>query len=126
MIDLFSLSGRIILVTGASRGLGWAMARALAAAGGHVVLNARDPALLAARAKAIGADGGAASTAPFDVTDEAAGKRAVAEILARHGRLDVLIANAGIQHRRPLGEFETADFQRVVDTNLTACFTLAR
>ena len=126
MPDLFSLAGKVALITGASRGLGWAMAQAMAAAGGHVVLNGRDPAVLAERVQTLVQDGLSASSAPFDVTDEAAGVRAIAEIAEAHGRLDVLIANAGIQHRSPLLDFSTEDFQKVVETNLTACFTLAR
>jgi gluconate 5-dehydrogenase len=124
--DLFSLDGKIILVTGASRGLGRAMAAAMAEAGGHVVLNGRDRAALDAAAGALREAGGSVEIAAFDVTDEDAVKAAIEDIVARHGRLDVLVGNAGIQHRRPLLEFGTADWQRVLDTNLTACFVLAR
>ncbi len=126
MHDLFSLAGKVVLITGASRGLGWAMARAMAEAGGHVVLNARDQAALDERAESLAAAGLSASTAAFDVPDEAAGAAAIAEIAERHGRLDVLVANAGIQHRKPIEDFATADFRRLIETNLTACFTLAR
>src|SRR6266446_1085199 len=115
--DLFSLAGKIILVTGASRGLGRAMAAAMAEAGGHVVLNGRDQAALGAAAASIRDAGGA---------DEVAVNSAIAAIVGRHGRLDVVVGNAGIQHRRPLLDFATADWQRVIDTNLTACFVLAR
>lgn len=124
--NLFSLQGKIILVTGASRGLGRAMAAAMAEAGGHVVLNGRDPATLETAAAALREAGGKFEIAAFDVTDEAAVTAAIDGIVARHGRLDVLVGNAGIQHRRPLLDFATADFQRVLDTNLTACFVLAR
>jgi gluconate 5-dehydrogenase len=124
--DLFSLAGQVALVTGASRGLGRAMAGALAAAGAHVVLNGRDRAALAAVEAELHAAGRGAETAAFDVTDEGAVTAALADIAERHGRLDILIGNAGIQHRRPLLEFATADWQRVLDTNLTACFVLAR
>jgi gluconate 5-dehydrogenase len=126
MNDLFSLKDNIILVTGASRGLGWAMAQALAAAGAHVLLNGRDEELLATRLQTLQDAGSSAAIAAFDVTDEAAGSQAVADIVSRHGRLDALVANAGIQHRAPLTEFTTSDFQRVLNTNLTACFMLAR
>jgi gluconate 5-dehydrogenase len=124
--DLFALTGKIILITGASRGLGRAMAAAMADAGAHVVLNGRDVAALEAASNAIRDSGGSVETAAFDVTDEGAVKAAIAGIVARHGRLDVLVGNAGIQHRRPLLDFATADWQRVIDTNLTACFVLAR
>jgi gluconate 5-dehydrogenase len=118
----FSLEGRVALLTGASRGLGHAMAKAMAEAGATVVLNARDEAALGKAAAAIP---GAASAA-FDVADEAAAKHGVAEVLARHGRIDILVNNAGIQHRRPLGEFATEDWRRVLDVHLTGAFVLAR
>ena len=76
--DLFSLAGKIILVTGASRGLGRAMAAAMADAGAHVVLNGRDLAALEAASKAISDSGGSVETAAFDVTDEGAVKAAIA------------------------------------------------
>jgi gluconate 5-dehydrogenase len=124
--DLFSLHGKIVLVTGASRGLGRAMASAMASSGGHVVLNGRDRAALETAAAGLREAGASVETAAFDVTDEEAVTAAIAGIVARHGRLDVLVGNAGIQHRRPLLEFATADWRRVLDTNLTACFVLAR
>src|SRR5690349_15124674 len=116
----FSLEGRVALLTGASRGLGHAMAKAMAEAGATVVLYARDEAALGKAAAAIP---GAASAA-FDVADEAAAKHGVAEVLARHGRIDILVNNAGIQHRRPLGEFATEDWRRVLDVHLTGAFVL--
>lgn len=126
MTDWFSLSGRVALVTGASRGLGWAIARALARAGASVVLNGRDRALLDERAAAIESEGGRASVAAFDVTQETAGREAVEAIVGEQGRLDILVANAGIQHRAPLEDHGTEDFARVIETNLTACYALAR
>jgi len=126
MSDLFSLQDRVVLVTGASRGLGLAMAEAMAEAGALVVLNGRDPKTLAQAAQGLKAKGLRADTAPFDVSDFKAAAKAVAAIAAKHGRLDTAVLNAGVQHRKPLLEWEDADFQRVVDTNLTACFVLAR
>ncbi len=126
MQDCFRLNDRVALVTGASRGLGWAIARAMAGAGAVVVLNGRDRGVLEDRAAEIAQTGGAAAVAAFDVTDEAAGRAAVDEIVESHGRLDVLVANAGIQHRAPLEEHAVEDFRRVVETNLTACYALAR
>ena len=122
----FSLAGRIVLLTGASRGLGRAMAEAMAQAGAHVVLNGRDMAALEAAAAALRDAGLQAETARFDVTDEAAAVTAVRDIVARHGRLDVFVGNAGIQHRRPFTEWQTEDWLRVLNTNLTAQFVLAR
>jgi len=126
MSDLFSLQDHVVLVTGASRGLGLAMATAMAEAGALVVLNARDKATLGTAAAALVARGLRAEIAAFDVTDFAACAREVAAIAARHGRLDAVVLNAGINHRRKLLEWETEDFQHVVTVNLTGCFVLAR
>ena len=121
MSDLFRLDGRVALVTGASRGLGLAMAEALAAHGAHVIVNARNEAAVAAAADRIGG-----KPLAFDVNDGSATLAAMAEIEARHGRLDILINNAGVQHRAPVTDWTDADFERVVAINLTACFRLAR
>jgi gluconate 5-dehydrogenase len=118
---IFSLTGRVALVTGASRGLGFAMAEALAGAGAHVVINGRDWASLRQAAAKLGAEAMA-----FDVSDAAAARAALDDIASRHGRLDILVSNAGIQHRRTLVEWEDADFDRVVAVNLSACFRMAR
>ena len=122
----FSLAGKSVLVTGASRGLGWAMARAMAEAGAGVALNGRHEETLAARAETLCAAGHAASIATFDVADRKAAAGGLAAVVARHGRLDVLVCNAGINHRVALDEFTDDDWRRVIDTNLTACFALAR
>jgi gluconate 5-dehydrogenase len=123
---MFDLTGKIALVTGASRGLGWAMAQALAQAGAQVVLNARDANALKARVAQLGAQGLKGEAAVFDVTDRTAGERCIKDIAARHGRFDILVANAGINHRRPITEFEAADFDRVLDTNFSAVWALCR
>lgn len=124
--SMFDLTGRTILITGASRGIGFAMAKACAEHGARVVLNGRDPKTLAEKVDALVAAGHDAEGEAFDVTDEAAVIAAFDRVVARHGALYGLIANAGIQHRVPVLEFPTADFRRVVETNLTACFVLGR
>jgi gluconate 5-dehydrogenase len=118
---MFSLKGRVALVTGASRGLGLAMAKALADAGAHVVVNARDATALAEAADQIGAEAMA-----FDVTDAKVARSALEDVAARHGKLDILVNNAGIQHRRAITDWEDEDFDRVIAVNLTSCFRLAR
>ena len=123
---LFSLAGRVALVTGASRGLGFAMAEGLAEAGATVVLNGRDPATLAEREGDLRGRGLAAAVAPFDVTDERAARAGVDEVVRVHGALDVLIANAGTHHARPLVEWAMEDWRRVFAVNLDACFVLAQ
>ena len=123
---MFDLSGKVALITGASRGLGWAMAQSLARAGAHVILNSRDERVLVERAKELSTKGLRGEAAAFDVNDHAAAGGCIEGIAKRLGRLDILVANAGIQHRKPITEFATSDFQRVVDTNLTAVWALAR
>ena len=123
---MFDLTGKVALVTGASRGLGWAMAESLARAGAHVVLNARDSAALTARVAELHAKGLSGEALAFDVSDTTAAEYAVADIAGRRGRFDILVANAGINHRAPLGEFALADFQRVLATNLTAVWVLCK
>lgn len=123
MSSLFRLDGRVALVTGASRGLGFAMAEALAAHGARVLLNGRDVGTLEA---AVGRLGGETRALAFDVTDAGETAAALERIAKEHGRLDILVNNAGMQHRKPLIEWTDAEFERVTAVNLTACFRLAR
>ena len=123
---MFDLTGKIALVTGASRGLGWAMAQALANAGAHIMINARDANAVAERVAQLKARSLQAEAAVFDVTDQAAGARCIQDAVAKHGHFDILVANAGIQHRKPIAEFDAADFDRVINTNLTAVWALCK
>ncbi len=126
MSKLFSLEGRVALVTGASRGLGWAIAEALAEHGAHVVLSSRDQAVLDARAAELEKRGLSAQARAFDATDRAAGAAAVAAVQAEHGRIDILVNNAGMVHRDTIAELADEDWDRVIETNLTAAFRLSR
>jgi gluconate 5-dehydrogenase len=119
----FNLSGRLALVTGSSRGIGSAIAQGLAGAGARVLLHGRNVEALQVRAAGLG---GNAGTLAFDVTDAAAVCAAFGRIEAEHGRLDILVNNAGIIPRKPLLETSDADWQAVIDSNLTAYFRLAR
>jgi gluconate 5-dehydrogenase len=121
MTDIFSLEGRVALVTGASRGLGFAMAKALKESGATVVINARNAEELNAAAAKIGAEAMA-----FDVTETKTARAALEQIVAQHGTLDILVNNAGIQHRRAITDWEDDDFDRVIAVNLSSCFKLAR
>ncbi len=121
MAGLFSLEGRVALVTGASRGLGFAMAKALKDNGATVIVNARNAAELADAAGRIGAE-----ALVFDVTDSKRAREALEGIVARHGKLDILVNNAGIQHRRPITDWTDEDFDRVIAVNLSSCFRLSR
>jgi len=123
---LFSLRGKTVLVTGSSRGLGWAIACGMAEAGGHVVLNGRDPGTLAPRREALEKAGFAASVQPFDVSDPQAVAAAVAAIVERHGRLDVLVSNAGFPFRKAVTDMSEGEWAHVIATDLTASFVLAR
>lgn len=125
-ISLFDLTGKTVLITGSSRGLGRAFAEGLAAAGARVVLNGMNPARLAEAATEMRADRHDVLTAAFDVTDEAAIVAAF-DAFDRDGvAIDILMNNAGIQFRKPMLELETADWQRVIDTNLTSAFVIGR
>ncbi|MBL8380224.1 MAG: SDR family NAD(P)-dependent oxidoreductase [Burkholderiales bacterium] len=98
----FSLHDQVALVTGASRGLGRAMAASLAQAGAHVAVNARDATAVESVAQSLRNAGGSAEALAFDVADEGAQTAALRDLAARHGRLDLVVANAGVQHRRAL------------------------
>ncbi|MFK0205687.1 SDR family oxidoreductase [Agrobacterium sp. NPDC090283] len=125
-VSLFDLSGKTALITGSSRGLGRAFAEGLANAGARVILNGVDAARLEEAAAAMRSAGRDVLTAAFDVTDEAAVIVAF-ERFDRDGiRVDILVNNAGIQFRKPMLELETADWRRVIDTNLTSAFLVGR
>jgi gluconate 5-dehydrogenase len=121
MSQMFSLKGRVALVTGASRGSGFAMAKALKANGATVVINARNAGELDVAAQKIGCEALA-----FDVTEAAVARANLDEVVSRHGRLEVLVNNAGIQHRKPVTDWTDEDFDRVISVNLTSCFRLSR
>ena len=123
---LFDLAGRTALVTGSSRGLGLAMAEGLAEAGAAVVLNGADAGRLAGAAAALRAAGHTVHEARFDVTDEAEVLAAFAGLDAKGIEVDILVNNAGIQFRRPMVELDTADWRRVIETNLTSAFVVGR
>ncbi|MGA1125650.1 MAG: SDR family NAD(P)-dependent oxidoreductase, partial [bacterium] len=125
-LQLFSLENQIVLITGSSRGLGWSMAKAVAEAGATVLLHGRDENLLKERQQYLQELGQQAEYYLFDVTNDEEVLAAFRKIREQYGRLDGLINNAGIQHRRPLTEFELEDFDRVVNTNLRASWLLSR
>ena len=122
----FDLTGKVALVTGAYRGLGYAMAKGLAEAGAKVVLNGRTPEKVASAAQSLRERGCDASSVVFDVTDREAVHAGVRAIESQHGRIDVLINNAGIQRRHPLVDFAQEDWDAIVATNLTAPFVVSQ
>lgn len=121
------LSSRIALVTGASRGIGYATARALARAGAHVVAVARTQGGLEELDDAIRADGGATTLVPLDMTDMDGIARLGAALNERHGKLDILIGNAGVAGTSsPLGHTDPKYWDNVMAVNVTANFQLIR
>jgi gluconate 5-dehydrogenase len=123
---LFSLDGRVALVTGASRGLALAMAEGLAEVGATVVLNGRHTDTLEATAGKLRARGLKAECLPFDVTDREAAAAAFESIELRYGRLDILVANVGIHHRALLADWTPEAWDQILATNLNACFFIAQ
>ena len=121
-LSLFSLAGKVALITGSGQGIGLAMAEGLSEAGAHVVLNGRDKAKLATAQAAIAAAGRKVSIAAFDVTDAAAVEAGIAAIEAEAGPIDILINNAGMQKRGAFTEFPVADWHQIVATNLHSVF----
>jgi NAD(P)-dependent dehydrogenase (short-subunit alcohol dehydrogenase family) len=121
------LASRIALVTGASRGIGYATARALAKAGAHVIAVARTQGGLEELDDDIRKDGGTATLVPLNLTDYDGIARLGAALNERHGKLDILIGNAGIAGpSSPLGHIELKPWQDVIAINVTANFQLIR
>ncbi len=117
-LRLFDLSGKRALVTGSSQGIGFALARGLAAAGAQVVLNGRDTAKLAQ----VAAEIPTAETLAFDATDHHAVRAAIDGFESATGPIDILINNAGMQHRAPLEDFPPEAFERLLQTNIATVF----
>lgn len=124
--EIFSLAGRCALVTGASRGLGQAMAIALAEAGADVVCAATTPNRAAETAAAVRDKGRQAWQVGADLSDRAAVRRLAEEAEAQAGQVDILVNNAGTIRRHPAAEFPEEDWDVVLETNLDAVFLLCR
>ncbi len=121
-----NLRGKTALITGASKGLGKAMARALAGAGARAILVSRDRAALEAAAADLRAEGGEAEAMPADVSDEAQVRSLEESVARRHGKLQILVNNAGINLRKPLTEFTLEEWNRLQATNVTSVFLMCR
>jgi 3-oxoacyl-[acyl-carrier protein] reductase len=122
---MFRLDGKVALVTGASRGIGRAIASRLAEQGAVVVAAARGD-HAAASVEALTAKGLRAEAIALDVTDSAAVGKAPGEIVARHGRLDIVVSNAGITRDQLLLRMKREEWDAILATNLTASFLLAQ
>jgi len=125
-VKLFDLTGKRALITGSSQGIGFTLAQGLSDAGAAIVLNGRDKVKLASAAKTLRNRGATVDEAPFDVTDHAATKSAVDTVENTIGSIDILINNAGMQHRTPLHEFDPAKFELLLQTNIASVFNVGQ
>lgn len=119
---LFDLTGRRALVTGSSQGIGLALAEGLAAHGAHVIVNGRDAAKVEVAVQILRDKGHVAEAAAFDVTSKDAVAEAVGDIESRHGSIDILINNAGMQFRAPLEDFPADRWEQLLTTNISSVF----
>lgn len=121
-LALFDLTGKRALITGSSQGIGFALARGLAAAGARIVLNGRDAEKLARAADTLRKQGVSIETLAFDATDHVMVRTAVDGFEATTGPIDILVNNAGMQHRAPLEDFPADAFERLLQTNIASVF----
>ena len=124
--SIFDVSGKVVLISGSSQGLGLAIARGLGEAGATVVLNGRDERKLQEAVSQLRARGLSAQGFAFDVTDAARLAKLVADIETQVGPIDVLLNCAGIIRRAALEQMEEAQWREVLDTDLTGVFLLSR
>ena len=122
---LFSLTGKVAMITGGAGGIALGLARGFAAAGSKLVLVDRDEAVLR-RVDALRAEGAEAAGLVFDITDADAVERAFTDAVKLYGQVDIVVNNAAIIVRKPFLELTQADWKQVIDIDLTACFTVAQ
>jgi len=120
------LKGKVALVTGSTRGLGYTFARGLCRAGAHVVVNGRNESTVGETVDELRGQGLSVSGSSFDITDEQAVTRAVADIIGAQERIDILVNNAGRQIRTPLEDFPLESWKEVIDINLTGAFITSK
>lgn len=124
--DLFNIEGKIALVTGSTGGLGSVFAKGLAENGCTVILNSRSAEKLQKQLEEFRENGYPVDGYIFDVSNTSAIKKAVQEIENKHGKIDILINNAGINLRAPLEELDENNWQKVIDVNLTGTFKISQ
>jgi NAD(P)-dependent dehydrogenase (short-subunit alcohol dehydrogenase family) len=125
-LNLFDLTGKVAMVTGASKGLGRAMATGLAKAGADLALCARNLGDLGKAAAEVGKWGSRVDAFPLDVRDQESIRKASDSILATFGRIDILVNNAGINVRKAVLELSEEEWDSVLDTNLKGYFLVAK
>jgi gluconate 5-dehydrogenase len=125
-MKLFDLAGRTALITGASRGIGYAIATALAQAGARVVLIARSHAGLDEAARTLRLSGASVELSCLDVTDATQVAAAVDAVEASLGPIDILVNNAGIQRRAPLEQFDDREWRELMATNLDSVYYVSK
>ncbi|MEM1130961.1 MAG: SDR family oxidoreductase [Pseudomonadota bacterium] len=125
-LSLFDLSGKRALITGSSQGIGFALARGMAAAGAVLVLNGRDSYKLEAAAQTLRDAGATVETLQFDVTDHDAARAAIDGFETETGAIDIVVNNAGMQHRTPLEDFPADAFEKLLQTNIASVFHVAQ
>ena len=123
---MFDLKGRVAIVTGGNGGIGLGMAKGLAKAGARVVVAARNREKSSTAVRELKALGSDALALKVDVTDERSVEALVADAAQQCGRIDILVNNAGINIRKPAHELPIAQWQQVIDTNLTSAFVCSR
>ncbi|MGB1470989.1 MAG: glucose 1-dehydrogenase [Candidatus Puniceispirillaceae bacterium] len=124
--NLFDVRGKTALVTGASRGIGFALARGLGMAGARIILNGRNQTALDRAVAELQKDGIEAQSCAFDVSDHDESKKAIDGLEASGRAIDILVNNAGMQHRAPLEDFEIEKFDQLLATNLRSVFIVSQ
>jgi 2-dehydro-3-deoxy-D-gluconate 5-dehydrogenase len=125
-MTLFDLSGRVAVVTGGNGGIGFGMARGLAAAGAKIIVAARDPVKSEAALGALSELGADSAFIALDAADENSCRAVIGAAVDRFGRLDILVNNAGMSIRKPAETYSAAEWQIVLATNLTGAFICAQ
>jgi gluconate 5-dehydrogenase len=126
ILQMFDLSGRRALITGSSAGIGYALARGLAAAGAEVILNARREGPLTEAVSRLNAEGAVAHAARFDVTSAGDVEAAIERIEREIGAIDILVNNAGMQRRAPLEQFSHTQWEELMKTNVDSVFLVGQ
>lgn len=121
-MNMFTLSGKVAVVTGGNGGIGLGMARGLAQAGAGIVVAGRNAQKSAQAVKELEALGAKAIALEVDVTDEQSCRQLIADAVSQMGRLDILVNNAGTNIRKQPQEYSIAEWRQVLDTNLTSAF----